>query len=132
MTNQATIDRARQALHDHAWHDAYDAFSSRVRRPGHGGDDLMQLAEAAWWTARPKESVDALERAYATYSAEGNDPRAAYAALQLADRCNDALQRAQAAGWLRRATRLLDPLPEGLEHGYLELSLARRGGPPKR
>ena len=97
-----------------------------------GGDDLEQVAEAAWWTARPQESMDALERAYQTYTAEGNERRAAYVALQLSDRCNDRLESAQAAGWLRRATRLLEPLPEAAEHGYLELALARRSGSPRR
>ena len=37
MTNQATIDRARQALHDHAWHDAYDAFATVPADRSDGG-----------------------------------------------------------------------------------------------
>ena len=34
------------------------------------------------------------------------------------------MQSAQAAGWFRRASRLLEGLPEGVEHGYLELHAA--------
>ena len=128
MTNPGTLDRARQALQDHAWQEAYEAFASIPADHRMDGDAFEHVAEAAWWTARPKESMDALERAYAEYSSEGNERRAAYVALQLADRCDDRLQPAQAAGWLRRATRLLETLPEGPEHGYLELGLAKRSG----
>ncbi len=38
----------------------------------------------AWWSAHPNESLDAFERAYGTYSSEGNTRRAAYVALRLA------------------------------------------------
>jgi class 3 adenylate cyclase len=131
MTDQATLERARKALHDHAWHDAYDAFASLQAGPPMAGEALEQLAEAAWWTARPQESMDALERAYAAYTAEGNEPRAAFVALRLADRSDDRLQSAQAAGWLRRATRLLEAIPERAEHGYLELALAKRADSPE-
>jgi class 3 adenylate cyclase len=128
VTNPGTLERARKALQDHAWQDAYQAFASLPVEHHLDGDDLERVAEAAWWTARPKESMDALERAYAEYSSGGNQRRAARVALQLAERCDDRLQRAQAAGWLRRATRLLETLREGPEHGYLELALARKGG----
>ena len=131
MTNETMIDRARQALQDHAWHDAYDAFATVHAEQHMRGDDLEKLAEAAWWTARPQESMDALGRAYETYRAEGNERRAAFVALQLSDRCNDRLESAQSAGWLRRATRLLEGLPESPEHGYLELALSRRSDTPE-
>jgi hypothetical protein len=46
-------------------------------------------------------------------------------ALLLADQWSERLQSAQSGGWLQRATRLLEGQPEGVEHGYLELALAR-------
>ena len=88
------------------------------------GKDLESLAEAAWWTAHPKECIDALERAYASYSAEGNPRRAAFVALQLAEQWSERLQSAQAAGWFQRATRLLESEPDCVERGYLELAIA--------
>ena len=127
MTEPTTLERARQALHDHAWQDSYEGFVS-ASSGELGGEDLERLAEAAWWTARPTENTDALERAYAAYAAQGNERRAAYVALALADRWDYRLQPAQATGWLRRAERLLDPLSTGVEHGYLELALARKSG----
>jgi hypothetical protein len=120
----STLERARKALAAHQWSDAYEAFSSASDEPM-AGEELEALAEAAWWTAHPKECIDALERAYAAYSREGNSRRAGYVALLLADQWSERLQSAQSGGWLQRATRLLEGQPEGVEHGYLELALAR-------
>jgi class 3 adenylate cyclase len=124
LTDSITLERARKALAAHAWREAYDAFSSAGDQEM-AGKELEALAEAAWWTAHPKECIDALERAYAAYSREGNSRRAAYVALSLAEQWSERLQSAQSAGWLQRAARLLEGQPEGVEHGYLELALAR-------
>jgi class 3 adenylate cyclase len=126
VTDANTLDRARHLWEEHAWQDAYEAFTRASSDAQMTGEDLERFAEAAWWTAHPSESVDALERAYERYSAEGNHPRAAYVALELANRSEDRLQLAQTTGWLRRAARLLESKPESVEHGYLELGLARR------
>ena len=125
MTDVTTLERARQALADHAWADAYDGFVSASGERTLSGEDLEKLAEAAWWTAHPEGCIDALERAYAAHSTAGDLRRAAYVALNLADQWNERLQSAQAAGWFRRASRLLEGLPEGVEHGYLELAMAK-------
>ena len=128
MTQTAMLDRARQALEEHAWQDAYDAFVEAAAEKELPSEDLEQLAWAAWWTAHPKECIDAMERAYAAYSREGNQRRAGYIALHLADQYSERLQSAQSAGWFQRATRLLEGQPEGVEHGYLEMALARNSG----
>ena len=128
MTDSTVLDRARRALADHAWADAYEAYSSGSVEQPLDGIDLERFAEAAWWTAHPDQSIDALERSYAAFSLEGNSQRAAHVALILVDRLSDRLQPAQATGWLQRATRLLDGRPVSVEHGYLELALARNSG----
>lgn len=128
MTDTTTLERARQALAAHDWDDAYEAFARASFGEEIVGEDLERLAEAAWWTAHPKECIDALERAYAAYSREGNQPRAAYVALKLADQWSERLQSAQATGWFQRAVRLLEGQPQGVEHGYLELALAKSSG----
>ena len=78
MTDTDTVELARTAMATHDWQGAYDAFVDASVDQALSGDDLERLAEAAWWTAQPKECIDALERAYAAYSHEGNLPRAAY------------------------------------------------------
>jgi len=122
------LDQARRFLRDHRWQEAYEAFTEASEQGSLTGEDLERLAEAAWWTAHPAGCLDALERAYAAHVREGDQPRAAYVALQLADRWGDRLGSAQAAGWHQRAVRLLDGRPEGVEHGYLELARARSSG----
>ncbi|MDP9242171.1 MAG: hypothetical protein M3O84_03245, partial [Actinomycetota bacterium] len=128
MTDSTTLERARKALAAHDWNDAYDVFASASVEEALTGEDLEAQAEAAWWTAHPNESIDAMERAYAAYSREGNPRRAAYVALNLADQWGERLQSAQAAGWFQRATRLLEGQPESVEHGYLELAKAKNAG----
>lgn len=126
MTISTRLEGARKAMAAHDWNGAYEVFSGASEALA--GEELETLAEAAWWTAHPKECIDALERAYAAYSREGNPRRAAYVALHLADQWNERLQSAQAAGWLQRAARLLEGQPQGVEHGYLELALSRSSG----
>ena len=119
-----TLERARTALETHDWKGAYDAYVAASIDGALSGDDLQRLAEAAWWTAHPAECIDALERAYAAYTREGNPRRAAYVALHLAEQWSDRLQSAQATGWFQRASRLLEGQPESVEHGYLQLAMA--------
>jgi class 3 adenylate cyclase len=124
VTDIATLELARNAMATHDWHAAYDAFADAAMDQVLPGEDLEGLAEAAWWTAHPKECIDALERAYAAYSRAGNPRRAASVALKLAEKWSERLQSAQTTGWFQRATRLLEGLPQGVEHGYLELAMA--------
>jgi class 3 adenylate cyclase len=125
MTDTANLDRARKALGEHAWREAYESFSALDADGSLRAEDLELLGEAAWWSAHPKESLDAFERAYTTYLSKGNARRAAFVAVRLA---NEYLERRDSAlwnGWVRRAGRLLEDQPEGVEHGYLELELSR-------
>ena len=65
------LDRARQALEDHAWEDAYEGLVKAEADEELTGEDLERLAWAAWWTARPKDCTDAMERAYAAAFTRG-------------------------------------------------------------
>jgi class 3 adenylate cyclase len=126
VTDTATLERARKALDEHAWTDAYEGLSALAAGDGLAGADLERLGEAAWWSAHPQESVDAFERAHAAYVAEGNPRRAAFVALRLADAYLDRHEAALANGWLQRAIRLLQDQPDSAEQGYLELELVRQ------
>ena len=125
MTDTATLDTARKALEDHAWQEAFEGLSSLADGEGLAGEDLQRLGEAAWWSAHPVESIEAFERAYAAYQAEGNPRRAAYVAIRLAHEYGDRSESAQWNGWLQRAIRLMADQPECVERGYLELALVR-------
>jgi class 3 adenylate cyclase len=118
-------DDARRALEEHAWQDAYEGLVSLRDRQDLSGEDWQRLGEAAWWSAHPDESLEAFERAFATYSSEGNPRRAAAVAIRLAHEHADRMELSLWNAWLQRAVRLLADQPECVERGYLEMSLVR-------
>ncbi len=124
MTETETLERARHALDAHAWQEAYDGFFV-LDEQGLSSDDLERLAQAAWWSAHPNESIDAFERAFASFSAEGRARDAARVGLRLALEHADRQESAVSNGWLQRASRLLADEPECSERGWLELCLVR-------
>ena len=126
LRHGSPIDRAHQALDQHEWVVAYDAFVAADAEGELSGADLEALAAAAWWTAHPNESVAALERAFAAYQREGDELGAARAALKIADACVESTKTTLGRAWLQRAARILEPLPQSDVHGYLELAYARR------
>jgi class 3 adenylate cyclase len=118
-----TLVRAREALENHEWQAAYDGLSALS--DGLGAEDLERLGEAAWWSAHPAESLDAFERAYAAYVAEGDKRRAVRPALRLALEYADRSETALWNGWERRAARLLADEGDCVEQGWLEMALVR-------
>jgi class 3 adenylate cyclase len=123
-TETETLERARRALEAHAWQQAYEGFGS-LDEQGLSGEDLERLAQAAWWSAHPSESIEAFERAFASFSGEGRGRDAARVGLRLAIEHADRQESAVSNGWLQRATRLLADEPECSEQGWLELCLVR-------
>ncbi len=126
MTDTERLDRARQALDDHAWNEAYEAFAAHARDEELAAEDLERFGEAAWWSAHPAESLEAFQRAYAAYSAQGNQPRAGNVALRLAIEYDDRMEAALSNGWLQRAMRLLEGEAENVARGFLEFALVRK------
>ena len=124
MTETETLERARHALEAHAWQQAYEGFGA-LDEQGLSGEDLERLAQAAWWSAHPSESIEAFERAFVSFSGEGRGRDAARVGLRLAIEHADRQESAVSNGWLQRATRLLADEPECSEQGWLELCLVR-------
>jgi class 3 adenylate cyclase len=124
MTVSQVVDSlhaARQAAARRAWRETYDAYSSAdglTLSP----NDLESFADAAWWTGRLDEAVSLRERSYAGFASTGEKLSGARVALALSW---DHLGRnalSVARGWFASAERLLEGLPEAVEHGYLKLS----------
>jgi class 3 adenylate cyclase len=118
-----TLERARKALNDHAWQEAYEVFSSLG--DALAAEDLERLGEAAWWGAHPDESLDAFARAFASYLDEREPRRAAAVAIRLAMEYADRNETALWNGWERRAARLLADQGDCVEQGWLEIALVR-------
>jgi LuxR family maltose regulon positive regulatory protein len=77
-------------------------------------------ATACWWLDDGDAVIDARSRAYALYRAQGDRLAAARVATALSrDFASFRGQLAVAAGWLRRAHRLLGGFESSEEHGWL-------------
>lgn len=110
---------AWQALRHARWPAARDGFAAEVAaRPTAAAYE--GLSWAAWWLDDAQAVFTARERAFALYRAEGDVASAARMAIWLAADSLDFHGAAAAAnGWLARARRLLAPLPDGADHGWL-------------
>jgi class 3 adenylate cyclase len=113
----------RAALADRRWADALAAADATgalgSTGPALTGEDLEGLGEAAWWSGRLGDAIDLRERAVAAYLAEGERARAARVALHLASDHTYRSEATIAAGWVKRAERLLADEPPAPAHGWL-------------
>jgi class 3 adenylate cyclase len=116
------LETGRDAAARRAWPRAYEALSSTDTAGDLAPEDLELLAKAAWWTGRPNESIDARERAYASYVRRGDAERAAFTALTLRRELTTQREGSLAAGWLQRAEQLLDGAAESVAQGYLAIA----------
>jgi ATP/maltotriose-dependent transcriptional regulator MalT len=107
------------------WQETFDSLSKLDATGALGAGELEALGEAAWWLGRMQECTSARERAVAAYMETGHPRVAALVALRLFYTSSVRGDEAIATGWLRRASRLLDGEPEGVEHGQLRLAKAR-------
>ena len=113
------IEVGRDALQRHEWQAAYDALSEADRQDSLTGEGLELLAGAAYWTAHPDETVEALERSYGAYLEEGDRAGAAMAAFRVAEQYGMRMAMPQAQGWGAKALRLAEEDPEWPVHGWL-------------
>jgi class 3 adenylate cyclase len=118
------LEQGRAALTGKDWPQAYEVLAELDRTVTLEAEDLNGLANAAWWTGKMDESIDARTRAYAARLERGEPRIGALYALQLAR--DHELKRSGVQGaWLARAERLLADEEEGPEHGYLERTRSR-------
>ncbi len=115
------IAAGRDALASGAWMQARERFEAALRRE-ESGAAWEGLGWAGYWLHDADLTLHARERAYQTYRAAGDLGGAGRVAAWLAAdflefRGDDAI----ASGWIERAHRLLDDLPETADHGWLAL-----------
>jgi tetratricopeptide (TPR) repeat protein len=112
----AALETGRDAFARQDWAAAFEHLTAAGEL---GPDDLVRLADSAWWLGRGNECVRTRERAYAAYVQRGNARGAAASAIALAEDYYHWRARSVGQGWLRRAERHLAELPESAEHGWL-------------
>ncbi|MFC5727585.1 MULTISPECIES: helix-turn-helix transcriptional regulator [Nocardioides] len=111
--------RAREAFDRRDWVAAYEGLSAA------GSDallaaDFADLATAAFLVGRHNDCIQALQRAYQAHVDAGDQRAAVRSAFWLAMTLMDRGELAVASGWIARADRLLETLPEDtVEHGYV-------------
>ena len=116
----------RGAYARRAWAEAFDAFSQASAVGPLDADDAERLAWSAMLNGRIDASFEAFERLYEIRLAAGEELRAARAAFWLGMRLMSLGQTARGSGWLARAQRLVEGVPDCVECGYLRLPLAFR------
>ncbi len=113
------VETGRDALRRHAWQEAYEALTDADRLGPATGEGLRLLAEAAYWTEHPEDTVDLLERAFGAYLEEGDLAEAALTAFRVAEQHGMRMDISQAMGWAARAQRMAEEHPDWPVHGWL-------------
>jgi class 3 adenylate cyclase len=122
------IDDARQSLRQHRWQDALVGFTELDRVSPLEPTDLVQYASAAWWSGEVDVATDTLERAFSGFEATGRKAEAAVVAVRLARLAMLALKHSVMGGWIARAQRLLEDVPESTAHAWLNMMMAAVNG----
>jgi DNA-binding NarL/FixJ family response regulator len=110
---------ARTAYARGDWHAAHRQLRQAGTLSELATADLSLLGGAAWWLGRVKESLEISEEVYHRFQDDGDAPGAAMKALNLGLLWSIRGDLVIASGWVNRARRILQDLPEGPEHGYL-------------
>jgi hypothetical protein len=135
-STSSTYRRGAEALARGSWLDAREAFEAALCEEETAAA-LEGLGLAAWWLDLADVVFESRERAYRLFLDAGDRPSAARLAVWLAWDCWAFRgESAVANGWLQRARRLLDGLPDCVERAWLEcregaLALFEEGDPDR-
>jgi LuxR family transcriptional regulator, maltose regulon positive regulatory protein len=100
------------------WSAARRSFTAALERE-RTAEALEGLSWAAWWLDDAPTVFDAREHAFRLYRQRGDGSSAARMATWMAaDQLDFNGAAAVASGWLRRASRLLEPVEPGPDHGW--------------
>ena len=124
-----TLAAARDAYADRDWPRAHELFTTaRDEGASLSAEDLDALSDAAWWLGLVDESVDVADAAYRSYLDQDRPADAVMSALGTAVTLFLRGDESLGSGWLGRAQRLLEDLPEGPAHGFVRYIVEVEGG----
>lgn len=112
-------EAGRDALERHAWSEALTLLKQADAAKELDAEGLEMLADAAWWTAQPAESLAARERAFAAFVAAGSTRRATRVAIRLAQDNANKQAVAIAQAWFARAQKLVEADQDSAEFGHV-------------
>lgn len=113
---------ASQALHafeEKNWQRVVDLLTQMETDLKLTGKQHEMVGFALWWLGHHDRIISRFEQAYNSFVAEGDPQGAASAALELAELHAHSLARDVAAGWAKRAERLLEGDEDSSARGYL-------------
>ena len=119
---------ARDAHDRRDWPRAYELFTEARAATALSATDLEALSDVAWWLGRVDQCLEAGEAAYRAHVDANRPGAAAMSALDMAIALFLRGDEAMGSGWISRASRSLEGLPEGPEHGYLRYVVEVEGG----
>jgi DNA-binding NarL/FixJ family response regulator len=127
------LTQARRAYAAQDWRTATAHFDA-VPTERLTADDLAAYADAAWWLGRIEDNLRLSAAAYNAFLANSRPVEAAGAAMVLGIFHLSRGDEPQGKGWIGRAGRLLEGIPECLVHGYLlhltEVEASLQAGQP--
>ena len=113
------LAQAREAYERRDWMAAYNALSA-TDPAALDGEDFVRLAMTADLLGRRNDCVQALQRAYRLHLDAGDVIAAVRSAFWLAMALTSAGEPSVGGGWVSRAERLLEQVPEDVvERGYV-------------
>ncbi|MBF6135157.1 helix-turn-helix transcriptional regulator [Nocardia otitidiscaviarum] len=118
--------RAREAYERREWLAAFGTLSD-LDADALDGDDFTRLATAAYLTGRTNDCVHALQRAYQRNLDSGEPLAAVRSAFWLAQTLLFTGESVVGGGWVTRAQRLLEEVPDDVvERGYVLVAVMFR------
>jgi DNA-binding NarL/FixJ family response regulator len=114
------LTQARQAYAAHEWRTAAGHFDA-VPTARLTADDLAAYADAVWWLGRIEDNLRLNAAACDAFLANSRPVDAAWAAMVLGIFHLSRGDEPQGVGWMGRAGRLLQGVPECPVHGYVLL-----------
>ena len=115
------LERGREAYARRAWLEAHDLLLGAHEQSPLEAQDLYLLGTTAYMLGRDEDSFAWLERTHQRYLADGELLPAGRCAALLGLNLAARGEIGPASGWLGRAQRLIDPIGECAERGYLLL-----------
>jgi class 3 adenylate cyclase len=113
------LDAAHQAAGRHDWAEAVSLFREAAEKGRFSASDYELFGLSAWWVSNVNLCVEAREKAYAMYLADGRTEDAGRIALQLSENYHYLNAKSISNRWYNLAKQHLENHKESTDYGWL-------------
>jgi ATP/maltotriose-dependent transcriptional regulator MalT len=124
---ESLVDEGRRALESGRWQAAREAFEAALAAAP-SADARDGLGHALWFLGEIQDGMAQRERAFEELARERRCDDAARTAVWISHQHLIGGRASAARGWLGRAERVLEGIPDCLGHGWIAVERARHGG----